>query len=191
MVPVPALRPMSAQIDEVSSAFPWRGRVVVIGNTERYVSIRQRAKNSRRIPTGMTELKAVLAALRKKCQEGSEPACVRYEVRRQLKEDWSRLVAKDRQALVEEMQAVDRILGQAFPVGDELRRLPGEDEVAPGLITPTPDRLCCGRAIEDAIQLHCVELARVIFEVMFGPNLHRKEWAAPGSVAPARSSNEA
>jgi hypothetical protein len=25
---------MSAQIDEVSSAFPWRGRFVVIGNTE-------------------------------------------------------------------------------------------------------------------------------------------------------------
>jgi hypothetical protein len=57
---------------------------------------------------------------------------------------------------------------QAFPVGDELRRLPGEDEVAPGLITPTPDRLCRGRAIEDAIQLHCVELARIIFEMMFG-----------------------
>jgi hypothetical protein len=79
---------------------------------------------------------------------------------------------------------------QAFPVGDELRRLPGEDEVAPGLITPTPDRLCRGRAIEDAIQLHCVELARTIFEVMFGRNLHWKEWAAPRSVAPARSSNQ-
>jgi hypothetical protein len=79
---------------------------------------------------------------------------------------------------------------QAFPVGDELRRLPGEDEVAPGLITPTPDRLCRGRAIEDAIQLHCVELARIIFEMMFGRNLHWKEWAAPRSVAPARSSNQ-
>ena len=40
-------------------------------------------------------------------------------------------------------------------------------------------------AIEDAIQLHCVELARIIFEVMFGRNLHWKEWAAPRSVAPA------
>jgi hypothetical protein len=51
------------------------GGVAAIGNTERYVSIRQRAKNSRRIPTGMAELEAVLAALRKKCQEGiSRPA---------------------------------------------------------------------------------------------------------------------
>jgi hypothetical protein len=79
---------------------------------------------------------------------------------------------------------------EAFPVGDELRRLPGEDEGAPGLITPTPDRLCRVRAIEDAIQLHCVELARTIFEVMFGRNLHWKEWAAPRSVVPARSSNQ-
>ena len=86
---------MSAQIDEVSSAFPWRGRIMVIGNTERYVSVRQHAKNVWRIPTGMTEFKAVSAALRKKCQEGAEPACVRREVRRQLKENWSRLVAKD------------------------------------------------------------------------------------------------
>jgi hypothetical protein len=99
-------------------------------------------------------------------REGSELACVHCEVRRQLKEDWPRLVAKDRQPLVEEMQAVDRILGQAFPVGDKLRRLPGEDEMAPGLITPTPNRLCCGRAVEDTIQFHCVELARVIFELM-------------------------
>jgi hypothetical protein len=42
---------------------------------------------------------------------------------------------------------------QAFPLGDELRRLPGEDEVAADLITPTPDRLCRGRAIEDAVLL--------------------------------------
>src|ERR1700722_5658526 len=64
---VPAARSMSAQIDEVSSAFPWGGRIMMIGDTERYVSIREHAKNIWRIPTGMTEFKAVTAALRKKC----------------------------------------------------------------------------------------------------------------------------
>ena len=108
----------------------------------------------------MTEFEAVPAVLMRKRQERAEPARGRREVRRQLKENWPPLVGEDRQPLVEELQVVDRILGQAFPVGDELQRLAGEDEAAPGLITPTPDRLCCGRAIEDIVQLHCVVPAR-------------------------------
>jgi hypothetical protein len=32
---------VAAQIDEVSSALPWGGRIMVIGDTQRYVSIRQ------------------------------------------------------------------------------------------------------------------------------------------------------
>jgi hypothetical protein len=36
---------MTTQIDEVRSAFPRGWRIVVIGNTERYVSIGQHAKN--------------------------------------------------------------------------------------------------------------------------------------------------
>src|ERR1700760_3096642 len=102
----------------------------------------------------MAEFKAVLAAPRKKCQEGAEPALVRRESRWQLEKDWSRLVAKDRQPFVKELQAIDRVFGQALPVGDELRRFPCEDEVSPSFITPTPDGLRRGRAIEDAIQLH-------------------------------------
>ena len=87
---------MPTQIDEVSSALPWSWRIVVIGNTERYISICQHAKNVWRVPTGMTEFKAVSAVLRKKCQEGAEPARVRREVRRQLKENWPDLVDKNR-----------------------------------------------------------------------------------------------
>src|ERR1700679_352531 len=78
---------MSAQIDEVSSAFPGGGRIMVIGDTQRYVSIREHAKNIWRIPTGMTEFKAVSAVLRKKCQEGAKPPCVRRDVRWQLKKN--------------------------------------------------------------------------------------------------------
>jgi hypothetical protein len=87
---------MSAQIDEVSSAFPGGGRIMVIGDTQRYVSIGQHAKNIWRIPTGMTEFKAVSAVLRKKCQEGAKPPCVRREVRRQLKKNRPDLVTENR-----------------------------------------------------------------------------------------------
>jgi hypothetical protein len=76
---------MAAQIDIVSSALP-RGRgIVVIRDAERDISIRQHAKNVWRIPTGMTELKAVSAVLRKQRQEGAEPTLIRRECRRQLK----------------------------------------------------------------------------------------------------------
>ena len=84
---VSAARAMTTQIDEVRGAFPRGGGIVVIGNTERYVSIGQHAKNVWRIPAGMAEFKAVSAVLRKKCQEGAKPPGVRREVRRQLKKN--------------------------------------------------------------------------------------------------------
>ena len=87
---------MTPQIDEVSSAFPWGRSIVVIGDAQRDVSIREHTKNVWRIPTGMTEFKAVSAVLRKKPQEGAKSACVRREIRRQLKQNWPNLVAKDR-----------------------------------------------------------------------------------------------
>ena len=93
---VAAARTMAPQVDEVSSEFPWSGRIMVVGDAERYVSIRQHAKDLWRIPTGMTEFKAVPTTLRKKGQEGTEPARIRREIRRQLKENWPDLVAKNR-----------------------------------------------------------------------------------------------
>jgi hypothetical protein len=95
-VPRTGRQGMTTQIDEVRSAFPRGWRIVVIGNTERYVSIGQHAKNVWRIPAGMTEFKAVSAVLRKERQEGAKPACVRREIRRQLKKNRPDLVAKDR-----------------------------------------------------------------------------------------------
>ena len=81
---VSAARAMATQIDEVGGAFPWRWRIMVVGNAERDVSIGQNSKNVCRVPTGMTEFKAVSAPLRKEFQESTEPACVGREIRRQL-----------------------------------------------------------------------------------------------------------
>ena len=176
---VSAARAMATQINEVSGAFPWGWRIVVIANTERDVSIAQHAKNVWRVPTRMAKFKAVAAPIRKKCQERAEPARVRLEIWRQLKQDRPGFIPKDRHPVIEKLQAVDRVLGQAFPVGDELRRFPREDEVPAGFIAPALDGLGWGRAIEDAIQLHGFELAGVIFELMLRCQAHGKEGATP------------
>ena len=55
---------------------------MVVGDAERYVSIRQHAKNLWRIPSGRTEFKAVPATLWKKGHEGVAPR-IRREIRRQ------------------------------------------------------------------------------------------------------------
>jgi hypothetical protein len=47
---VSATRAMATQIDEVSGAFPWRWRIMVVGNAERDVSIGQNSKNVCRVP---------------------------------------------------------------------------------------------------------------------------------------------
>ena len=93
---VSATRAMAAQIDEVRSAFPWRWRIMVIRNTKRYISIGQDSKNVWRVPTGMTEFKAVSAVLRKQCQKGAKPASIRREVWRELKKNWPDLVTENR-----------------------------------------------------------------------------------------------
>ena len=52
-------RTMASDIDEIRSAFPWRRRVMVIGDAKRYVVGREQAHDFRRIPTGVAELEAV------------------------------------------------------------------------------------------------------------------------------------
>ena len=61
---------------------PIERRNMVVGDAERYVSIRQQAKNLWRMPSGRTESKAVPATLWKKGHEGAAPR-IRREIRRQ------------------------------------------------------------------------------------------------------------
>ena len=55
---------------------------------------------------------------------------IRLELRRQLKQDRARFGAEQRQAVFEQFEAVDRIVRQPLPVGDEFRCLPGEHEIS-------------------------------------------------------------
>jgi hypothetical protein len=65
------------RIDEVGGAFPWRWRIVVVGNAERYVPIGQILESVWRKPTRMSEFKAVSPPLWKERQESTQPTCVR------------------------------------------------------------------------------------------------------------------
>lgn len=55
---VSASGPMSSQVDKVRRAFPWRRRVMVAGDAERYVALREQAHDRWAIPTGVTEFNA-------------------------------------------------------------------------------------------------------------------------------------
>ena len=88
---------MPTQINEVSSALPWSWRIVVIGNTERYISIGQHASKNVVARTNWDDgIQSCIGGAQEEVQEGAEPARVRREVRRQLKENWPDLVAKNR-----------------------------------------------------------------------------------------------
>ena len=67
---VSAARAMATQINEVCGAFPWRWRIMVVGNAERYVSIGQNSKNVCRVPTGMTEFSCIGAARQRRTNSG-------------------------------------------------------------------------------------------------------------------------
>src|SRR4051812_36273811 len=68
---------------------------------------------------------------------------------------------------------------------DELGRFPREQEFTPGLLAPAFHRLGRRRAIEHAVELGGIELARVILQLVLERQAGREEWPAPGLIVPA------
>jgi hypothetical protein len=159
---VSAARATATQINEVSGAFPWGWRIVVIANTERDVSVAQHAKNVRRVPARMAEFKAVAAPFRKKCQERAEPARVCLEIWRQLKQDRPGFIPKDRHPVIEKCRLLIELSDKRFQWVMNFDAF--QEKTKYRLVSSRQlDGLGWGRAIEDAIQLHGFELAGVIF----------------------------
>src|SRR5258707_2201287 len=156
---------VAPDIDEIGSALPWRRRVVMIGNAQRNILPRQQAQDVSRIPGGMAKLKAVAACLRQQVKEGFEPLGIGMEIRRELKQDRSGLVAEKRKAVLQQLEAVDGFFRKPLPVGDEFGRLPGEDKILSGLLAPAFHRLRRWRAIEHAVQLGGRKLAGIILKL--------------------------
>ena len=122
---------MPPDIDKIGGPFPRGRRIVMVRDAERDVLFGEQPQDAWGVPAGMPEFKTVPALFRKQLEEGSKPVGVGFKVWRQLKQDWSGLVAEQRQAILKQFETVDRVLREAFPMGDEFGCLPGEDKILP------------------------------------------------------------
>src|SRR5689334_611778 len=87
VVLVPSSRAMPTDVDEVRGTFPWRRRVVMIGETKRDVMPGQQFHDGGLVPARMTKFEAVAALPRKQLDEGRKPLGICFEVWRQLKQN--------------------------------------------------------------------------------------------------------
>src|SRR5689334_2116656 len=136
MSPVSSTRAMAANINEIRRTLPGRRSVVVIRQAKRDVVRRQERKDVSPVPARMPEFEAVAALLWEQLEKGAKPLRIRFKIRRELKQDWSGLPAQDGQPLFDQRQAVDRVVRQPLPMGDEFGGLPGEDEFIAALRGP-------------------------------------------------------
>src|SRR6185437_3296707 len=156
---------MSTNVNEVGGPLPRCRRIVMVGQAKRDIASRQQSKDDRLVPARMPKLETVTAPPGKKFEKLCKSFGICFEVRRQLKQNRARLVAQQRQSLLDEDQAVGGILGKAFPVGDEFGSLPCEDEIISRLRPPAFHGLEARRSIEHTIELGGPELPRIVFKL--------------------------
>src|SRR3954452_8145267 len=138
----------------------------------------------------MTKFETVAAVPGQQLEKRGKSIGVSLELRRELKQDRPHFAAQQRNAVLEQLQAVDGAIGQALPMRDELRRLPGEDEIAAGLLSPRFHRLRCRRPIEHAVELGSIELLGVVAKLLLQRQAPGKERTSPRGVMPARGANQ-
>src|SRR5712671_923442 len=98
---VMAARSMSPDIDEIGGALPRCRRVVMVRNAQRDVLFGEKPQDAWGIPAGMPEFETVAAFFREQLEEASKPVGIGFEMRRQLKQDGSSLVAEQRQPVLQ------------------------------------------------------------------------------------------
>src|SRR6266516_3453522 len=138
----------------------------------------------------MPEFKTIAALFREQLEEGTKPIGVGLKMRRQLKQDGSGFVAEQRQPVLQNLKAIDRVLREAFPFGDEFGCLPGEDKIFAGLLAPAFDGLGRRGTIKRAVKLSRGELAGVVLKLVFDRQSLGKERPTPGIVMPSRRADQ-
>src|ERR1700760_3926191 len=104
---VASTRTMSANVDEIGGTLPRRRRVVMIRQAKRDVSLRQQPKDVRPIPARMPKFKTVMAPFREQLEKGCKSFGISLEIRRELEQHGTRLVAQQFQSLLDQGEAVD------------------------------------------------------------------------------------
>ena len=70
-------------------------------------------------------------------------------------------------------------------MSDELRGLPGENEILTGLLAPASHRFGCRCPIEHAVELGRRKLAGIVLKLVLERQSLGKERSAPGIVMPS------
>src|SRR5205807_10114709 len=99
-------------------------------------------------------------------------------------------MAQQRQSVFQQFEAVDGILRQPLPAGDELGCLPGENKIFAGLFAPRAHRFRRWRTIKYAVEFGRTKLAAVILKLVLEWHALAKKRSAPGSVVPSRRADE-
>jgi hypothetical protein len=107
------------------------------------------------------------------------------KLRRQLKQHRAGLVPQHVEPRLHQLDAVAAVLRQALPMGDELRRLPGEHEVVRRLLEPALHGFQGRGAVEHAIEFCGGKILGIEAQMILLAQFGRKERPAPGLVVPA------
>ena len=137
----------------------------------------------------MTELESVAAAGWQHVDEPSQPVAICLEIPRKLEEDRTRFRAEQPHARFHKGNRIRAGFFQAFPVSDELRRLPGENEITRRLPAPVPHSFLRRRAIERSIDLGTRKLRCVPGKPVVLRDIGWVEPPAPAVISPARRTN--
>src|SRR4051795_3413278 len=112
------------------------------------------------------------------------------KLRRQLKQNRPGFLAEIRHTLFQQFEAIIAALGQALPMRDEFRGLPGEDEIVGSVVAPALERLDCRGAIERRVELRRYEPRCIVNESVFLAHFFREERPPPGGVMPPRRADQ-
>src|SRR5947199_224766 len=131
--PVCHLSPRHALVAELAER---RGRIVMIRDAQRHIALGERAQHVVLIPSLLAKLEGIAIFLRQQFQERSQPRLVLSELRRKLKQHDRRLRAEHLEARLHEGDGVFALRGEALPMRDELRGLPGVREIRRRVLAP-------------------------------------------------------
>src|SRR5215203_2987549 len=119
---------MAAHVDEACRRLPGRWGRGMVREAQRRVVVAQEVEDGRLVPARVPELEGVAPRARQHAEEARQSLPIDGHLRRQLEQHRPGLVAEDIEAFLYQAKAVRRALGEAVPVRDVLRGLPGEHE---------------------------------------------------------------
>ena len=185
VVLVAPARSVAAHIDVLRGRDPGRRRVVMVGQAQRHVVPVQEIEHCVGVPARVAEFEGVTATPRQHLQERLQASAIHLEARRQLEQDRPAFRAECLQPRLHQVEAVVGLLAQPLPMGDELGRLPGEQEAVRRLLAPRPHGVQRRRAVERAVDLGGAEAAAVMAEPGLLRHLLGIERPAPAVIGPA------